>query len=258
MTPYAPSAPQPTTSVVTTQRPSTSFHSPRTKRKTSTPASPLKSAHHISDPIPRPQSQPLLRSPKRPTSDAATQYTPPDWPPTCSGPVARPTQVPIRRQPSAKLQPKPVTAPSPTPKVADEEIPSEPPPEPLLRKTPQTTFSQNHAISSRGESPAAVEDGVSQPSAKRRRPPDQEVRVLPKDYAQCPPKTLAILISGLLMDLINHNDNIKLEDNNLTRFHSRFANHFGLSRSSCIDTQSLTFLNVERRPEYPSTTTSNA
>lgn len=58
---------------------------------------------------------------------------------------------------------------------------------------------------------------------KRQKQEGVEVKILPIDYAQCEAKVLATLISELLMDLIHHNDHIKLEDGNLTRFHSRFV-----------------------------------
>lgn len=197
--------------------------SPRARRKTSLSASPRTPAPRAPEVPTRSQSEPSPRSPKRPTADASTQYTPPDWPPTSSRAPRPLTEVPIRRQHSETSQPEPVVAPSPVPKVADTASSQpQPPLEPVLRKTPQTSFSQSRSDASRIGSPVSRSDS-GQPTAKRLRPPDQETRVVPRDYALCPPKTLAVLIAGLLMDLINHNDTIKLEDNNLTRFHSRCA-----------------------------------
>lgn len=45
--------------------------------------------------------------------------------------------------------------------------------------------------------------------------------VMPRDYAKCDPKELAVVISDMLLELIRVNDEIPLQDGQLTRFHSR-------------------------------------
>ncbi|ERF73986.1 hypothetical protein EPUS_03800 [Endocarpon pusillum Z07020] len=58
-------------------------------------------------------------------------------------------------------------------------------------------------------------------SAKRLRPPNAAVKLMPMQYEHCDPKDLAVLISSMLMELIRYNDTIPLRDGALTRFHSR-------------------------------------
>ncbi|KAF7508087.1 hypothetical protein GJ744_009669 [Endocarpon pusillum] len=58
-------------------------------------------------------------------------------------------------------------------------------------------------------------------SAKRPRPPNAAVKLMPMQYEHCDPKDLAVLISSMLMELVRYNDTIPLRDGALTRFHSR-------------------------------------
>lgn len=208
-------------------------YSPRTLRKSSLSASPRPAAVHSSSSSGASSHPP--RSPKRPTADAATQYTPPDWPPTSS-------RSSHRRKPSLPFRPQsppPPTfpavagaaerAPAPT-TVADDgrkrpsptQAPA-PPNEPILRETPQTSLAGSRAERASSPNEGASSDVLGTPAAKRPRPSGQPPKALPADFKDCPPKILATLISGLMMDLIQHNDRIQVQDNHLTRFHSRYA-----------------------------------
>ena len=57
--------------------------------------------------------------------------------------------------------------------------------------------------------------------AKRFRPAKPPVRVLPSNYEDADPRSIVVLISSMLMELIQFNDKIPLNQSRLTRFHSR-------------------------------------
>jgi hypothetical protein len=64
---------------------------------------------------------------------------------------------------------------------------------------------------------------VPQSPAKRARPQDPNVRVMPLQYETCAVKDLGVLISDMLMELVRINDEQPLRDGTLTRFHSRYV-----------------------------------
>lgn len=77
-----------------------------------------------------------------------------------------------------------------------------------------------------GEASTAPQENLlkerGQPSpAKRARPQEPGVKVMPLNYETCDVMDLGVLISEMLMELINVNDKLKLRDAELTRFHSR-------------------------------------
>jgi hypothetical protein len=57
--------------------------------------------------------------------------------------------------------------------------------------------------------------------AKRARPEEPHVKVMPLQYETCDVKDLGVLISDMLMELVRLNDGYPLRDGTLTRFHSR-------------------------------------
>ncbi|KAL6708307.1 Pho80p cyclin [Coniothyrium glycines] len=57
--------------------------------------------------------------------------------------------------------------------------------------------------------------------AKRARPQEPNVQMMPLHYETCDVKDLGILISDMLMELVRLNDGYPLRDGTLTRFHSR-------------------------------------
>jgi hypothetical protein len=57
--------------------------------------------------------------------------------------------------------------------------------------------------------------------AKRARPQEPDVKVMPLQYETCDVKDLGVLISDMLMELVRLNDGYPLRDGTLTRFHSR-------------------------------------
>lgn len=56
---------------------------------------------------------------------------------------------------------------------------------------------------------------------KRARPSQSDVKLLPRRYENVDTRDLVVLISSMLMELIQFNDKIPLNENRLTRFHSR-------------------------------------
>lgn len=57
--------------------------------------------------------------------------------------------------------------------------------------------------------------------SKRARPSQSRVKLLPRRYENVDTRDLVVLISSMLMELIQFNDKIPLNENRLTRFHSR-------------------------------------
>ncbi|KAL9083143.1 MAG: hypothetical protein Q9159_005961 [Coniocarpon cinnabarinum] len=199
------------------QLPTTSSSSPQTASKTlrefrsSASSSPGASR----DPVP-----PGYRSPKRPTRDIGTQYTPPA-PPSTEHPSI--INAPAKSEPGHPVvgdtQAIIADSQSLSATSAASACPPETPPAPQVRETPRSTLTISKAQNSRPVASSA--SSTTHASPKKRKKTGEEVKVLPSDYAQCEPKTLAVLIASLIMDLIGHNDNIQLEEVHLTRFHSR-------------------------------------
>ena len=70
--------------------------------------------------------------------------------------------------------------------------------------------------------PSAVRPVPSSP-AKRARPQEPNVKIMPFQYETCDTKDLGVLISDMLMELVRLNDGQPLLDGALTRFHSRYV-----------------------------------
>ena len=162
---------------------------------------------------------PGFRSPKRPTADAGTQYTPLGSPPTASTTKLHAAAPFSPKRPeihSRATIASNETAQAPHP---ERDVAPEPPTEPQVRESP-IVAPRAVSLGNNGKISPSLPSS-SRSSVKRQKQSGAEVKILPGDYAQCEPKILATLMSELLMDLVNHNDHIKLEDDNLTRFHSR-------------------------------------
>jgi hypothetical protein len=99
---------------------------------------------------------------------------------------------------------------------------SEPPapPEPALRVEPTPANAQQQPQQRIVPADAAREEVPASP-AKRPRPQEASVRVMPLKYETCDVKDLGVLISDMLMELVRLNDGYPLRDGQLTRFHSR-------------------------------------
>lgn len=67
----------------------------------------------------------------------------------------------------------------------------------------------------------AAREEVPASPAKRPRPQEASVKVMPLKYETCDVKDLGVLISDMLMELVRLNDGYPLRDGQLTRFHSR-------------------------------------
>ncbi|KAH7411653.1 cyclin-domain-containing protein [Phaeosphaeria sp. MPI-PUGE-AT-0046c] len=180
------------------------------------------------------------QSRKRSYVDVGTQYTPPGLPPTYHPPAQSTANVATTSAIQATTQAPPVAA-APALNASREETSAAPvttePPEPAVRVDPQPFAPAQHAQPpsprrSKESSRSVVEqDAVPQaesavlqaPSspAKRARPQDANLRVMPFLYETCDVKDLGVLISDMLMELVRINDEQPLRDGTLTRFHSR-------------------------------------
>lgn len=176
-----------------------------------------------------PQQPSTSNSPaKSTTADAGTQYTPPDWPPTSSRSSLRRTNP----DPAPHVADDAPSSPTESPHKRDlSKVASPDPPipsEPRLRQTPQTQLNDGVPASRRSRSSASASSSPEPSSSaeqrsptKRHRAADGDVKIMPREYARCNERELAVMISELIMDLIRVNDDIPLEDGQLTRFHSR-------------------------------------
>jgi hypothetical protein len=186
-------------------------------------------------PVPSPISTPATSSAvpsscnalKRPHpyADAATQYTPPGFPPTYrpanTAPPAAPLDAPaIVDSPSTGGDADSTSAPA-----------LAPPAEPSLRQIPhpvdhgphppQRTPHERPSASAPAPPPVTPDQPAS--SAKRARPLDPALKVMPLKYETCDVKDLGVLVSDMLMELVRLNDGHPLHDGQLTRFHSRYV-----------------------------------
>ncbi|EAT90930.2 hypothetical protein SNOG_01281 [Parastagonospora nodorum SN15] len=228
---------------------SSSAHSPRfavsasSRRYDVTAATTTSTTRPIPIPSPSAAYTQSPQSRKRAYVDVGTQYTPPGLPPTYHPPAS--DQHTILTSTSTSTSPETTEAallaahpaattprgePSATP-VATE------PPEPEVRVDPQP-FAPVHnaqpparrASGSSSRSAVGQEGALPQTSAvlrvpsspaKRARPHEPDVKVMPLLYETCDVKELGVLISDMLMELVRINDEQPLRDGTLTRFHSR-------------------------------------
>jgi hypothetical protein len=114
-------------------------------------------------------------------------------------------------EPAVRVDPQPTTAQTARPaRRASSEV-ERPKGQPEGRKDPQ----QQKADDASSHEPASP--------AKRQRPMDPSVKIMPLKYETCDVKALGVLISDMLMELVRLNDDIPLRDGQLTRFHSRYC-----------------------------------
>lgn len=186
--------------------------------------------------------------------DHGTQYTPPGFPPTYrpqppqdalalaldvaqsrtetpARDLATPTDAaPAHASSAAAIAPTERGIAPAAPAVTE-------PTEPQLRPSPQPAAPAHDALtrprsSSRESVPAATEPASVPPAvstvlqvpaspAKRARPQEPSLKVMPLQYETCDVKDLGVLISDMLMELVRLNDGYPLRDGTLTRFHSR-------------------------------------
>jgi hypothetical protein len=76
--------------------------------------------------------------------------------------------------------------------------------------------------SSQTTAPAATtpKETTSESTQKKTRA-DRPSKIMPRKYELCDVRDLTYLISNMILELVRLNDNIKLQDGHLTRFHSR-------------------------------------
>jgi hypothetical protein len=230
---------------------SSSAHSPRfavttaAARRFDAPPTP-KPNFSAPSPIPTFAPSPQGQGRKRSYVDSSTQYTPPGFPPTYRAPSDTRTNTNTNNNEldTSKAQAESLSAPltasaiAPTPRGPSSAAPVvTEPPEPDVRVTPQPVAPAQHAQpqgrrTSRESTrpagdPAAVPKEASTvlqvpaSPAKRARPQEPNVKVMPLQYETCDVKDLGVLISDMLMELVRLNDGYPLRDGTLTRFHSR-------------------------------------
>jgi hypothetical protein len=178
---------------------------------------------------------PFAQSPhsrKREYTDSGTQYTPPGYPPTYRPPqestvasIPPPTTATAQRERGETSAAAAVTEPvepelrvDPLPVVSSHHVPPG-------RKTPRE--GEGERVSSRNHQRVRPEEAQTtsqeQPSlAKRPRSLNANLKIMPLKYETCDVKDLGILISDMLMELVRLNDEMPLQDGQLTRFHSRY------------------------------------
>jgi hypothetical protein len=236
---------------------SSATHSPRfavttsAARRFDAPPTP-KNAYSAPSPVPAFAPSPQGR--KRSYADHGTQYTPPGFPPTYRPPpitiddhahaltaaAATSTSTEHDRTGDEAAATNPLSA-SVIPPTQRGTAPAAPavtePLEPQLRESPQPAAPAHNALphappTPREHVPPAVEAGSVPPDAstvlrvpaspaKRARPEEPSLKVMPLQYETCDVKDLGVLISDMLMELVRLNDGYPLRDGTLTRFHSR-------------------------------------
>ncbi|KAF2118872.1 cyclin-domain-containing protein [Lophiotrema nucula] len=216
---------------------SSTAHSPRfpqvsgaSRRLDAPPTSNSTNSAH--SPVPAFTRSPQIR--RREYADAGTQYTPPDYPPTyhpppdAEGTTARNPVLSHRALPD-------INTTAAARGETSAEVAVTEPPEPELRIDPQPVVPAQHAAqpsartSRDGERPqrtprqeeASVAVQQQSSPAKRARPQEPSVKIMPLKYETCDVKDLGVLISDMLMELVRLNDGFPLRDGQLTRFHSR-------------------------------------
>lgn len=216
------------------RRPSTTCAPPRPQVSSGPPqaqSQPQPSPVPSVAPSPRLTDSPRHATATRKYADAGTQYSPDGYPPTHRlhpPQPAPPAPIPQSSQPTAPIERRNTST----------EITITDPPEQSLRVDPLPAVpaqnTQTRRVPSRGKEkpPARVQQTPRQnepdaaPSeqsspAKRPRPHSGTLKVMPLKYETCDVKSLGILISDMLMELVRLNDDMPLRDGQLTRFHSR-------------------------------------
>ena len=231
-------------------------HSPRafavssqTARRFDTPQTPKAVPLFSSSTAPSPQGTKRAHA----YADAGTQYSPAGYPPTYHPPSPSPADT---AAPSALSAPAIVDTQRAEVAASVATATTEPPapPEPALRVDPEPAIAQQQQQQQQShqnaqpqsrrtprEAPreqqqqqqqqrivppdaaAALKEEVPGSPAKRLRPPEANVKVMPLKYETCEVKDLGVLISDMLMELVRLNDGHPLRDGQLTRFHSRYV-----------------------------------
>ena len=195
-------------------------------------------------PSPAPTFAPSPQGRKRSYVDSGTQYTPPGLPPTyrAASDTRTNTTDANKSRPQAEPHSAPLTAPAiaPTQRGTSSAAPVvTEPPEPDVRVSPQPVAPAQNAQPQGRQTPresarlagepaampreasTVLQTPVPASPAKRARPQDPDVKVMPLQYETCDVKDLGVLISDMLMELVRLNDGYPLRDGTLTRFHSR-------------------------------------
>jgi hypothetical protein len=148
--------------------------------------------------------------------DAGTQYSPPDFPPTAKRSM---TDIQaVARDDAALSEEKSGKG------DGLEGTRTSTPPEPSLRQdprphTPTGQSSSEGAISTVSETSSLLN------SPSKRAKGSSVPKVMPLDYMQCDVRDLGIVISDMLLELIRINDPLPVRNEQLTRYHSRYANY---------------------------------
>ncbi|CAN9358389.1 unnamed protein product [Alternaria alternata] len=230
---------------------SSSAHSPRfavttvPSRRFDAPPTPKPA---FSAPSPVPTFAPSPQGRKRSYADKGTQYSPSGFPPTYRPQPSDNTSADNGadtialdhdhedQEAGSTSSSAPAIAPAQRGDTSAAPVVTEPP-EPQVRVTPQPVTPaynvqpqgrrMSHESAHSEAEPAAVSKEsstvlqVPASPAKRARPQEPDVKVMPLQYETCNVKDLGVLISDMLMELVRLNDGYPLRDGTLTRFHSR-------------------------------------
>ncbi|OSS47884.1 hypothetical protein B5807_06564 [Epicoccum nigrum] len=180
-------------------------------------------------------------------ADASTQYSPAGFPPTYHPPpqavadqsappdLSASAIVDIQRAEGAAAvatatseppaPPEPALRVEPTPgndrQQQQQHQNNQPSSRPTPRDAPRHVEQQQQQRIGPADAGDAAREEVPASPAKRLRPQEANVKVMPLKYETCDVKDLGVLISDMLMELVRLNDGYPLRDGQLTRFHSR-------------------------------------
>lgn len=217
------------------RRPSYPAQSPRFQAQMSGASTRPRPACVTSAPSPPVSFTRSPQSRKREYRNAATQYSPTGFPPTYR-PPRQPEPLGTESE-STALASATESAPEAV-RQGSEEAPQRVVPQPATQSPRDRDARVENATarlaaqgvkqsSQRNTSDDDTKDDADasrdlMSPAKRARPQDPAVKVMPLKYETCNVKDLGILISEMLMDLVRLNDQVPLRDGQLTRFHSRY------------------------------------
>lgn len=156
---------------------------------------------------------------KRATSvDVGTQYTPPDYPPTSKRSMTSTSTVSHEISATSSAASDDVE-----PSHELEPVTSRTPPEPSLRQDPTPHTPTGTSSDSVPVSNASEASSIDLDSPTKRVRGESNVKVMPLDYMKCDVRDLGIVIADMLLELIRINDPLPVRNEQLTRYHSRYA-----------------------------------
>lgn len=184
-------------------------------------SNPLYSPRHLSPRFVSTSRSPRLHerlSPSRLSSRSAKDYS-----------TSSPLSNPIHTSPSSST--KSTMASATDQSLSQETAPNNNNPSMTAKTTPSFAVSTNHTgakvpsdITSTPTESKRRQPSFSQstsPTALKKSKPQMTVKALPIAYEHCATEDMVVLIADMIGELIEVNDKLKLDDDQLTRYHSR-------------------------------------